>query len=122
MKGRMKNRPPDLPPRRKADSEENIKAPLLPPKSNKGVENLEKPQHSHERAHEIPQKNIKTEDTLDDTKRKDSDGQHNVSHDPIEEEYVPVLPSVKKLANKFQIMQKNENKQILLTNVRWKSL
>ena len=95
--------PQDLPPRKKPNLQESLKAPQLPPKMTKGVEN--------------PQ-----DEDFDDINRKKSDEQQSVSHDPIEEEYVPVLPSVKKLANKFQIMQENENKQILLTEVSFKSL
>jgi hypothetical protein len=121
-----KDSPPDLPPRRKPGSKESIKAPQLPPKMKKGMENPGKPEHSLEIAHMIQPKttqiNLLTDDTLDDTNRKDNDGQHNVSYDPIEEKYIPILPSVKKLANKFQIMQENENKQILLTKVSFKSV
>ena len=126
LKNSRMDSPPDLPPKRTPGSQESLKAPQLPPKSNKGMEKQRKPQPSLEKAQKIQPKShtVQTKllifDTLDDTNRKDSDGQHNVSHDPIEEEYVPVLPSVKKLANKFQIMQENENKQILLTKVNFK--
>ena len=120
--------PPDLPPKKTSGSQESIKAPQLPRKSNKCVENQGKPLRSLERAQKIQPKphtvqtKLITIDKLDVTNRIDSDGQHNVSDDPIEEECVPVLPSVKKLANKFQIMQENENKQILLTKVSFKSM
>ena len=121
-KDSRRDRPPDLPHRIKPGPQESIKAPQLPPKINKGAENTGKPQHSLERAHIIRPKTTQTDNTLDNTNRKDSDGQQNVSYDHIEEEYVPVLPSVKKLANRFQIMQENETKQILLIKVSLKSL
>jgi len=41
--------------------------------------------------------------------------EHEDDIDNTEEEFVPVLPSVRKLANKFQDMQENNTKQILLT-------
>ena len=43
--------------------------------------------------------------------------EHEENVEDSEKEFVPVLPSVKKLANKFQDKQENNKKRILLTKV-----
>ena len=132
--------PPDLPPRarRKFGSQESILAPQLPPKKRNVPNNSSQPKSegisTHNFVSKIPRRQPKHSlnrsrqiqpisyiapaappPAVDDdlTSSKDTDGQHT-----RHEEYVPVLPSVKKLANKFQVMQENVSRQIILTKVR----